>query len=188
VRPQRGRILLNGSRIDGHSTPAVIAAGVASIPEGRRVFPDMTVWENLELGAYVRRREASQEIEHDLARVLDMFPLLGERRRQAAGTLSGGEQQMLAIARAWMRRPTLLCIDEPSMGLSPLWVKRVYEVLGRLKDDRVTILMVEQNANQALAFADRGYVLRNGEIVLKGLADELVADPEVQRAYFGGAA
>ncbi|NKC31387.1 ABC transporter ATP-binding protein [Falsiroseomonas selenitidurans] len=186
VQPRQGRILLEGQRIDGLGTHQVIARGVASIPEGRRVFAEMTVEENLRLGAYARRGDPPAALAAALEEAFGLFPRLAERRRQAAGTLSGGEQQMLAMARAWMRRPRLLCIDEPSMGLSPLFVDHVYDVLARWKAAGLTILMVEQNANMALQLADRAYVLRNGAIVVQGAAAELAGDPELRKAYLGG--
>lgn len=186
VRPRRGEVYFDGQRIDGKDTHDIIRLGVASIPEGRRVFPEMTVADNLLLGAYVRRQEGDEALAKDLQTVLELFPTLAERMHQAAGTMSGGEQQMLAMARAWMRRPRLLCIDEPSMGLSPLYVDRVYDVIRMLKEQGVTILMVEQSANRALEVADRAYVLQNGRIVLQGDARDLAADPAVQKAYLGG--
>jgi branched-chain amino acid transport system ATP-binding protein len=185
VAPRKGEVLLDGRRIDGTSTHDMIGLGLASIPEGRRVFPEMSVLENIRLGAYARRREKAPE-PREIDEVFAMFPRLAERRSQIAGTLSGGEQQMLAMARAWMRKPRLLCIDEPSMGLSPLFVDTVYEILARWKADGLTILMVEQNANMALSIADRGYVLKSGAIAVKGTTAELMANPEVQRAYLGG--
>lgn len=186
VRPARGEVRLHGRRINGWSTHRIIRQGVASIPEGRRVFPEMTVRENILLGAYVRRREGRKRLEEDLEHAVALFPSLAGRLDQLAGTLSGGEQQMLAMARAWIRRPSLLCIDEPSMGLSPLYVDKVYEVIARLKAEGVTMLMVEQSANRALEVADRAYVLQNGRVVLEGSAQELIRNPAVQRAYLGG--
>ncbi|MDP3415068.1 ABC transporter ATP-binding protein [Falsiroseomonas sp.] len=186
VRPRNGSVTLDGTRIDGLSPHQVIARGVGSIPEGRRVFAEMSVEENLRLGAYVRRGEGKSVLDADIDAAFDLFPRLAERRRQAAGTMSGGEQQMLAMARAWMRRPDLLCIDEPSMGLSPLFVDHVYEVLARWKTAGLTILMVEQNANMALQLADRAYVLRNGAIAVQGRAADLARDPALRQAYLGG--
>ncbi|MDO9499150.1 ABC transporter ATP-binding protein [Falsiroseomonas sp.] len=186
VRPRNGSVTLDGTRIDGLSPHQVIARGVGSIPEGRRVFAEMSVEENLRLGAYVRRGERKSVLDADIDAAFDLFPRLAERRRQAAGTMSGGEQQMLAMARAWMRRPDLLCIDEPSMGLSPLFVDHVYEVLARWKAAGLTILMVEQNANMALQLADRAYVLRNGAIAVQGRAADLARDPALRQAYLGG--
>ena len=184
VKPSQGAIHFDGARIDGRATPDIIDAGLGSVPEGRRVFPRMSVHENLLLGAYPRRRDRAG-VDADLARVFDAFPRLKERRRQAAGTLSGGEQQMLALGRAWLRRPQLLCIDEPSMGLSPLFVDHVYDVLIGWKAEGLTILIVEQNARLALELADRAYVLQHGHVVKDGPAAALAADAAVQRAYLG---
>ncbi|GAA4338293.1 ABC transporter ATP-binding protein [Pigmentiphaga soli] len=186
VRPTRGRILLDGHEIQGRAPADVIGRGVASVPEGRRVFPEMSVHENLLLGAYPRRHEKAA-IARDLEDVFAAFPRLAERRRQPAGTLSGGEQQMLALGRAWLRRARLVCIDEPSMGLSPRFVDAVYEVLFRWKAEGQTILLVEQNARIALELADRAYVLQHGHVVLEGGAADLAADPAVQKAYLGAA-
>jgi branched-chain amino acid transport system ATP-binding protein len=186
VRPTRGRIVLDGVAIQGMAAADVIGLGVASVPEGRRVFPEMSVRHNLLLGAYPRRVDKAG-IERDLVRVFDAFPRLAERRAQWAGTLSGGEQQLLALARAWMRRPRLVCIDEPSMGLSPKFVDQVYEVLFRWKSEGQTILLVEQNARIALELADRAYVLQHGHVILQGPAAELAMDPQVRHAYLGAA-
>jgi len=186
VSPSRGRILLEGKAIRGLAAPDVIDLGVASVPEGRRVFPEMSVHENLLMGAYPRRRDKAG-IQSDLDEVFTSFPRLYERRRQPAGTLSGGEQQMLALGRAWLRRGKLVCIDEPSMGLSPKFVDMVYEVLFRWKAAGQTILLVEQNARIALELADRAYVLQHGHVILKGAAKDLAADPMVQKAYLGAA-
>src|SRR5690606_8664793 len=175
VRPTQGRILLDGRPIQGLPAPDVIDLGVASVPEGRRVFPEMSVYENLLMGAYPRRRDR-QAIASDLEDVYSLLPRLAQRRQQAARTLSGGEQQMLALARAWLRRGRLICIDEPSMGLSPKFVDLVYEVLFRWKEAGQTILLVEQNARIALELADRGYVLQHGHVILQGTAAELSAD------------
>ncbi len=184
VRPSAGAIHLRGKPIHGQAPADVIAQGVASVPEGRRVFPEMSVQENLLMGAWPRRAKRA-EVDADLARVYDSFPRLAERRRQLAGTLSGGEQQMLALGRAWLRRAELVCIDEPSMGLSPKFVDSVYEILFRWKDAGQTILLVEQNARMALELADRAYVLQHGQLVTQGAAAELAADAAVQKAYLG---
>lgn len=186
VRPRNGAVYFEGQRVDQLSTFRRIPLGMGSIPEGRRVFAEMTVRENLLMGAYGRRKEGQAVLEKEMERVLALFPSLADRLGQIAGTLSGGEQQMLAMGRALMGRPRLLCIDEPSMGLSPLYVDRVYEVIRSLKGSGVTILMVEQSANRALEVADRAYVLQNGHIVLEGEARELASDPAVQKAYLGG--
>lgn len=184
IKPSSGSVTLKGERIDGKRTAEVIARSVASIPEGRRVFPEMTVYDNLLLGAYSRRHDRSG-IQIDLGVIYQRLPRLYERRSQLAGSLSGGEQQLLALARAWMRRADLICIDEPSMGLSPKLVDDVYEILFEWKAAGNTILLVEQNARMALELADRAYVLQHGHVVLQGLSTDLAADDTVQRAYLG---
>jgi branched-chain amino acid transport system ATP-binding protein len=184
IKPSSGSVTLKGERIDGKRTAEVIARSVASIPEGRRVFPEMTVYDNLLLGAYSRRHDRSG-IQTDLDVIYQRLPRLYERRSQLAGSLSGGEQQLLALARAWMRRADLICIDEPSMGLSPKLVDDVYEILFEWKAAGNTILLVEQNARMALELADRAYVLQHGHVVLQGLSTDLAADDTVQRAYLG---
>lgn len=186
VKPARGAVRFDGERIDGRATDDVIALGFGSIPEGRRVFVEMSVEDNVRLGAYARRREDAKTLAADMEEVFAMFPRLAERRRQIAGTMSGGEQQMLAMARAFMRRPRILCIDEPSMGLSPLFVDRVYDILAEWKKRGLTMLIVEQNAVMALGLADRGYVLREGHVAVEGTADELSRDEKVRLAYLGG--
>ena len=184
VRPTAGRILLDGRDIAGLEPAAVLAAGVAHCPEGRRVFPYLTVEENLDMGAYVRRDRAA--IASDLERVCAHFPILGERRRQPAGTLSGGEQQMLAIGRALMARPRLILFDEPSLGLAPTIVETTFAIIADIRRQGTTVLMVEQNAYLALRMADRGYVMETGRIALSGAARDLLADDHVRRAYLGG--
>ncbi len=179
-----GTVTLKGERIDGKRTADVVARSVSSIPEGRRVFPEMTVYDNLLMGAYPRRHDRAA-VESDLAIIYKRLPRLYERRSQLAGTLSGGEQQLLALARASMRRADLICIDEPSMGLSPKLVDDVYEILFEWKDAGNTILLVEQNARMALELADRAYVLQHGRVVLQGLSKDLAADDMVRRAYLG---
>lgn len=186
VHPSRGRILLEGKPIQGMAPADVIDLGVASVPEGRRVFPEMSVIDNLMMGAYPRRADKAG-VAADLDAVLTAFPRLAERRKQAAGTLSGGEQQLLALGRAWLRRGRLVCIDEPSMGLSPKFVDMVYEVLFQWKAQGQTILLVEQNARIALELADRAYVLQHGHVILQGNAADLAADPAVKKAYLGAA-
>jgi len=186
VKPRAGEVRFRGERIDGRSTDAVIGLGFGSIPEGRRVFVEMSVEDNVRLGAYTRRREPANNLSADMDEVWEMFPRLAERRRQVAGTLSGGEQQMLAMARAFMRRPRILCIDEPSMGLSPLFVDRVYDILALWKSRGLTMLIVEQNAAMALGLADRGYVLREGHVVIEDTAEALSRDEKVRLAYLGG--
>lgn len=185
VRPRRGTITFKGERIDRWETGARVAAGIAPVPEARRVFPDMTVMENLELGAYARKDRKS--LGDDYARVFDLFPRLAERRTQNAGTMSGGEQQMLAIGRALMARPHLICMDEPSMGLSPLLVQKVFEIIQELNRQGVTIFVVEQNANVALSIAHRGYVIQTGKIVMNDKASVLLVNPEIKSAYLGHA-
>ena len=186
VHTSRGRILLEGKPIQGMAPADVIDLGVASVPEGRRVFPEMSVIDNLMMVAYPRRADKAG-VAADLDAVLTAFPRLAERRKQAAGTLSGGEQQLLALGRAWLRRGRLVCIDEPSMGLSPKFVDMVYEVLFQWKAQGQTILLVEQNARIALELADRAYVLQHGHVILQGNAADLAADPAVKKAYLGAA-
>jgi branched-chain amino acid transport system ATP-binding protein len=181
LRPSLGSITYNTKRIDGIPAHELIGLGVCHVPEGRHVFPRMSVAENLEMGAY-RFKNTDQD---DLARVLDLFPIMKDRIKQIAGTLSGGEQQMLAIGRALMGKPRLLLLDEPSMGLAPLIVAQIFEIIGEINQLGVTVLLVEQNAAQALAIADRGYVLETGEIVLQGGGRELLADDRVRAAYLG---
>jgi branched-chain amino acid transport system ATP-binding protein len=181
MRPARGSITLAGKRIDGIPAHDLIRLGVCHVPEGRHVFPRMTVAENLEMGAFRFKTIDRNEME----RVLEMFPRLRERFKQQAGTLSGGEQQMLAIGRALMGKPELLLLDEPSMGLAPLIVAQIFEIVREINQLGVTVLLVEQNAAQALNLADRGYVLETGEIVLEGTGSELLADDRVRAAYLG---
>ena len=183
-----GEILLEGKGLAGLAADRVVSLGLSQVPEGRQVFNPLTVEENLELGAYLRYRAGGQkgEIAADLERLFLMFPRLKERRRQAAGTLSGGEQQMLAIGRALMARPKLLLLDEPSMGLAPLVVQDIFRVIVRLREEAgTTILLVEQNARAALKVADRGYVLETGKVILEGKGAELLENKDVQRAYLG---
>ena len=181
-RPTSGHVVLDGEHVERLQAHDIVARGVAHAPEGRRLFPRMTVRENLDLGAY-RRRDT--EVEADVAMVFGLFPILAERRGQAAGTLSGGEQQMLAIGRALMSRPRLLMLDEPSMGLSPLVMRTIFSTLGHLKERGTTLLLVEQNAQAALALADRGHVLETGRIVLSGSGADLLGDENVRKAYLG---
>jgi len=177
-----GTVVFGGEDITRVPAHEIVQRGIAMSPEGRHVFPRMTVRENLELGAYQRRR---QSLDEDLERVFGLFPRLQERERQKAGTMSGGEQQMLAIGRALMARPQLLLLDEPSMGIAPILVQRIYETIGEINRSGVTILLVEQNANYALDVSRRGYVLETGRVVLSNASSELRDDPEVQRAYLG---
>jgi branched-chain amino acid transport system ATP-binding protein len=181
LRPAGGSITFDGRRIDGIPAHQLIGLGICHVPEGRHVFPRMTVAENLEMGAFRFRKPDAAEFE----RVLELFPILRQRIRQPAGTLSGGEQQMLAIGRALMGKPRLLLLDEPSMGLAPLIVRQIFDIVREINTSGVTVLLVEQNAAQALALADRGYVLETGEIVLQGTGSELLADDRVRAAYLG---
>jgi branched-chain amino acid transport system ATP-binding protein len=182
VRPRSGRVMLNGTDVTSFPVPRRIAMGMAIVPENRRLFGQLTVRENLELGAVLRRGESLAE---DFDRVQQLFPRLLERRNQLAGTLSGGEQQMVAMGRALMSRPRLLLMDEPSMGLSPALVQQNFQIISNIHASGVAVLMVEQNANMALSIADRGYVLSTGEIVLAGSAAELLSHDELKRAYLG---
>ena len=183
-RPRAGRVLLDGQDITGLPTPAVIRRGVGSVPEARRLFGGMTVRENLLMGAYARGDRAG--VATDLERMLELFPRVRERLGSRAGTLSGGEQQMVAMARALMGRPRLLCMDEPTMGLSPLYVDRVLELVRTVAATGVTVFMVEQNASLALRIAQYAYVLQAGRIILHGRADDLARDPRIRDAYLGG--
>jgi branched-chain amino acid transport system ATP-binding protein len=184
LRARSGRIVFRDREIHGLEPSAILRAGIAHCPEGRRVFPHLTVEENLAMGAYVRRDRAA--IAADLDRVWAHFPILEERRRQAAGTLSGGEQQMLAIGRALMARPRLILFDEPSLGLAPTVVETTFGIIAEIRRAGTTVLMVEQNAYLALRMADRGYVMETGRIVLHGAARDLLHDDHVRAAYLGG--
>jgi branched-chain amino acid transport system ATP-binding protein len=181
LRPSLGAIVYDGHRIDGIPAHELIRLGICHVPEGRHVFPRMTVAENLEMGAF-RFKSVDQK---DLDHVLELFPRLRERYKQQAGTLSGGEQQMLAIGRGLMGKPRLLLLDEPSMGLAPLVVAQIFDIIHQVNREGVTVLLVEQNAAQALSLAHRGYVLETGEIVLSGTGGELLADDRVRAAYLG---
>ena len=182
VRPRAGRVLLAGEDVTRWPVPQRIANGLAIVPENRRLFGDMTVRENLELGAVLRDGSTFDE---DLARVHELFPRLYERRAQLAGTLSGGEQQMVAMGRALMSRPKLLLMDEPSMGLAPLLVEKSFEIIKQVNDEGVSVLVVEQNANVSLSIADRGYVLATGRVVLQGKAADLIENDDLRKAYLG---
>ena len=183
VKAQSGSIQWNGEELLGKSIDHIISAGIAMSPEGRRVFPDMTVLENLKIGAYLRKDRG--EIEKDIKWVYELFPRLEERSWQLAGTLSGGEQQMLAVGRALMSRPKLMMLDEPSLGLAPLVVQDIFSIIGEINRQGVTILLIEQNANMALKIADLAYVLETGNITLSGTGAELLADEKVKEAYLG---
>jgi branched-chain amino acid transport system ATP-binding protein len=181
LSPRQGEIRFHDERIDGLAPHEVVALGIGHAPEGRRVFPLMSVLENLQMGAYRFRRVPKE----DLDRVFHLFPVLAERRTQVAGTLSGGEQQMLAIGRALMARPSLLLLDEPSMGLAPLIVAQIFDIIREINTQGTTVLLVEQNAAQALKLATRGYVLETGTIVMSAPAPELLSNPRVRAAYLG---
>jgi branched-chain amino acid transport system ATP-binding protein len=183
VRPSSGSVLLEGEVVSGLTTTAVVARGVSMVPENRRLFHNMTVAENLELGAYLRRDK--DKVAADREQVFETFPRVRERLKQKAGTLSGGEQQMVAMGRALMSDPKVLLMDEPSMGLSPVLVEQVFDIIQRIRSLGKTIFVVEQNANMALSIADRGYVLQTGEIVLSGAAQDLLNDPLMRQAYLG---
>jgi branched-chain amino acid transport system ATP-binding protein len=183
VRPTRGTVLFEGAEIQKLPTAERVRRGIAPVLEARRLFPRMSVFENLEMGAYTRKR--GPEFDEDLERVYGLFPRVKERRNQIAGTLSGGEQQMVAMGRALMARPKLICMDEPSMGLSPLYVEQVFDIIQAINKQGTTIFMVEQNANMALSIAHRAYVLQTGQVVLSGTASELRANPMIREAYLG---
>ena len=181
--PKKGSITFMGKRIDKLSTPDIIRLGITIVPEGRRLFGNMTVMENLELGAYAS--ETRKKIDDALEWVFNLFPVLRERQNQLAGCLSGGEQQMLAIARGLMSKPKFLILDEPSLGLAPKIVTKVYEVIERIRDEGVTVLLVEQYAGHALENSDKGFVLENGRIVIEGPSEKLLKDERVRKAYLG---
>lgn len=183
IKPRRGTVEYEGENLEPYKAHEIVNKGIAMVPEGRRIFSRLTVFENLDMGAY--HRSDSDGIERDMERVFDLFPRLEERRNQVAGTLSGGEQQMLATARALMANPRLMLLDEPSMGLAPLLVESIFDTIQEINREGTTILLVEQNAHMALQIAHRGYVLQTGEIVLENTAEELRNDPMVQRIYFG---
>ena len=182
-RASSGKILFDNTDISSVATPEIMRKGLAVVPEGRRVFSRLTVQENLHMGAYFL---SNAEYQESLADVLELFPRLQERIHQRAGTMSGGEQQMLAIGRAMMSRPRMILLDEPSLGLAPIIIQQIFSIIEKLRDDGVTIFLVEQNANQALRIADRGYVMENGHVVLSDSGDALLVNPEVRKAYLGG--
>lgn len=181
VKPSAGKITFEGEDITGKDTNDIVAKGITLVPEGRKIFPDLTVLENLKIGAYMRK----DNLTDDLNWVYDLFPRLKERHWQAGGTLSGGEQQMLAVARALMSRPKLIMMDEPSLGLAPLIVKGIFDIIKEINKQGVTILLIEQNANMALRTADIGYVMETGKITMTGSGNELLADEKVRAAYLG---
>ena len=181
-RANAGKIIYNGQDITGKPSKYMVEQGLIMVPEGRRIFPDMTVLENLKIGAYLRR---DKEINKDIQYMYELFPRLKERAWQMAGTLSGGEQQMLAVGRALMSHPKLLMMDEPSLGLAPLVVRDIFRIIERIRESGVTVLLIEQNANAALKIADRGYVLETGTIALEGTGNELLSNPAVRAAYLG---
>ncbi len=183
MRPRQGTVILNGVALEKLPTDQIVAQGVSQAPEGRQIFPRMTVLENLEMGAY--QRKDKEGIQKDLNRVFELFPRLKERIRQAGGTLSGGEQQMLAMGRAMMARPKVLMLDEPSMGLAPILVEQIFDIVKEINEQGTTILLVEQNAMMALSVATRGYVLEVGHIVLQGTGEELMNNKQVQDTYLG---
>lgn len=186
LRPRAGEVVFDGAKATGLAAEKLVAMGCSLVPEGRQVFATMPVRENLLVGAHVQlARGRREEVARDLERIYGLFPILAQRERQLAGTLSGGEQQMLAIGRALMARPRLVMLDEPSMGLAPLVVKDIFGIVRRIREEGTTVLLVEQNARAALRIADRGYVLETGRIVLQGTAEELLANRDVQRAYLG---
>jgi branched-chain amino acid transport system ATP-binding protein len=181
LRPKGGTIEFDGRQVGGIAPHDIVAVGIGHVPEGRRIFPRMSVYENLQMGAYRRRGDISADVE----RVYDLFPVLRERHQQQGGTLSGGEQQMLAIGRALMSRPRLLLLDEPSMGLAPLIVLKIFEIIREINEAGTTVLLVEQNAAQALRLATRGYVLETGEVVMTDTASALLSNDRVRAAYLG---
>lgn len=185
IRPTQGSIVYSGTDIVHIDPSKILKLGLAQVPEGRRVFSQMTVKENLDMGAFIRK-DGSSEIEKDRHRIYELLPRLKERKKQMAGTLSGGEQQMLAIGRALMSNPEMLLLDEPSMGLAPLLVEEIFKIIKEVNESGVTVLLVEQNAKKALAIAERAYVLETGKIVMQGNAKEIANNPDIKKAYLGG--
>lgn len=183
LRPTAGQILFDGERIDRLEPDAIVARGIVQVPEGRRIFPSLTVRENLEMGSFFAR--AKKHRKENLERMFNLFPVLLEKEAEPAGKLSGGQQQMLAIARALMAMPKVLMLDEPSLGLAPIIVQSIFETIRQIKDEGVTIFLVEQNVNVALALADQAYVLENGRIVMSGTGEELASDEGLRKAYLG---
>ena len=184
IPPRSGEILFQDKPIQGLPGDKIVQMGIIQVPEGRRIFPNMTVMENLEMGAYLRFNKVL--VKQDINMVMDLFPILAQRRSQLGGTLSGGEQQMLAISRALMARPRLLLLDEPSLGLAPIIIQQIFDIIRKINhDNNTTIFLVEQNANQALKLADRGYVMENGRITLTDTAESLLDNEQVKKAYLG---
>ncbi|PHR26927.1 MAG: branched-chain amino acid ABC transporter ATP-binding protein [Desulfotalea sp.] len=184
ISARAGRILFKNEPIEKKPSDEIVKLGICQVPEGRHIFPQLSVQENLDMGAFLRKDKAN--IKKDLQYVFDLFPILAQRKNQEGGTLSGGEQQMLAMSRALMARPQLLLLDEPSMGLAPLVIKQIFEIIKQINtENNTTIFLVEQNANQALHIADRGYVIENGKITLSGPANELLENSDIQKAYLG---
>ena len=187
VKPTSGSIHFDGHRIDSLSTGEIIAMGLAPVPEARRLFPTMTVRENLLMGAYVHRHEKNNRTQEEFNKVLELFPPIRDRLEQVGGTLSGGEQQMVALGRALMARPKMILMDEPSMGLAPALVEKVYEIIREIAERGTTMFIVEQNANMALSVANRGYVLQNGEVVINDTAENILQSERIRKAYLGEA-
>lgn len=183
VKPKNASIKFNGEEISGKSPDYIVSKGITLVPEGRRVFPNLTVLENLKIGAYLRKDKAA--IKSDIEHVYELFPRLKEREWQQAGTLSGGEQQMLAVGRALMSKPALIMMDEPSLGLAPLVVKGIFDIIRTVNKEGITVLLIEQNANMALKVADRGYVMETGRIIMQGTGLELLENEEIKEAYLG---
>ena len=184
LKPKSGQIFYLGEEIDHKSAPQIVSAGISQVAEGRHIFAGMTVMENLQMGAFLQKNH--DEVSKTYKDIFERFPILQKRRNQDAATLSGGEQQMLAMGRALMAKPKLLLLDEPSMGLSPLYIQEIFKIIKELNEKGTTILLIEQNAKQALSIADRGYVLATGVVQLSSTGQELLANPEVQKVYFGG--
>ncbi|MCX8723618.1 MULTISPECIES: ABC transporter ATP-binding protein [Lactobacillus] len=184
LKPKAGQIIYQGKDIVHQKAPQIVLDGISQVPEGRHIFSGLTVMENLQMGAFLQKN--SSEAAKSYQEVFDRFPILAKRKNQDAATLSGGEQQMLAIGRALMAKPKLLLLDEPSMGLSPLFIQQIFTIIKELNEKGTTILLIEQNAKQALSIANRGYVLATGQVQLTGSGHELLANPEVQKVYFGG--
>lgn len=184
LKPKDGQITYQGKNIVKEKAPQIVLDGISQVPEGRHIFSGLTVMENLQMGAFFQK--SGSEVNKGYQEIFERFPILQKRKNQDAATLSGGEQQMLAIGRALMAKPKLLLLDEPSMGLSPLYIQEIFKIIKELNEKGTTILLIEQNAKQALSIADRGYVLATGKIELTGTGQELLANPEVQKVYFGG--